>query len=202
VSDPTTPDRRTLAVYDVHAAAYGALGVSPEDARHLSLFAEQLPAGARILDLGCGAGLHSKLFLDAGFDVVPLDGSAGIAEEARRLTGLDVRVMGFDQLKDVAAFDGVWAAHTLHHVPHAAFHRVVRRVARALRPGGQVFAAVKAGQGEVRDKLDRLYAFHSVAGFAGAWEDAGFSIRTIETYDATGFDGSPCRVLALFASLN
>ena len=50
--------------------------------RHLALrdpspwvrrFAERVPAGARVLDLACGGGRHTRLFLDLGHPVLALD---------------------------------------------------------------------------------------------------------------------------------
>lgn len=43
-----------------------------------------LSYGLRLLELGCGMGIHSKLFSDLGFDVVGVDSSAAGIEHARR----------------------------------------------------------------------------------------------------------------------
>lgn len=201
MSTPPTADHQTLAAYNVHAADYAALEIGKEDWGHLEMFAARLAPGARVLDFGCGPGVHTKWLLDAGFDVVALDGSAGLAAEAHKRTGLDIRIARFDELEDVAAFDAIWAAHTLHHVPHDGLPDVLQRMVRALKPNGEVFAAVKGGGGEHRDRFDRLYAYHSVSGFTGVLEAAGLVVDRVETYSGVGFDGSPCRVLAVFGAL-
>lgn len=36
-------------------------------------FASQVPAGAKVLDLACGSGRHTKIFLDRGHPVTALD---------------------------------------------------------------------------------------------------------------------------------
>jgi trans-aconitate methyltransferase len=46
-----------------------------------------LPPGGSILELGCGAGNHSAVMLEAGFKVRATDGSPEMAEIAARRRG-------------------------------------------------------------------------------------------------------------------
>jgi len=53
--------------------------------KELNEFASLLPKNAKVLDVGCGAGVPVKKFLvESGFDVTGIDFSAGMLEVARK----------------------------------------------------------------------------------------------------------------------
>lgn len=169
-------DPRTLAFYDREAATYAARNRrarSPE----LMSFLGLLEPGARILELGCGGGDDARVMLNEGFDVTPTDGSPGLAAVAEALLERPVKVMLFDELEEVAAYDAVWANACLLHAPEAALPAILARVHRALRPGGLFRASYKAGDGGDRDSLGRYYNFptsetlRAAYGEAGTWAD-------------------------------
>ena len=54
----------------------------------------------------------------------------------------------FAELDFDAAFDGVWACASLLHVPYAELTDIFGKVARALRPGGFLYASFKYGDFE------------------------------------------------------
>jgi 2-polyprenyl-3-methyl-5-hydroxy-6-metoxy-1,4-benzoquinol methylase len=80
--------------YAAHDARYrqlrasGADGWDPADtdeARNAELgwaFAHLAPAGPRLVELGCGAGNHSRWFAERGFDVTGIDVSPTAIEWA------------------------------------------------------------------------------------------------------------------------
>ncbi|MFD3265553.1 class I SAM-dependent methyltransferase [Phenylobacterium ferrooxidans] len=175
-----THDPETLAFYDRDAAAYAGRRL-PKVSQRLTDFLAALPAGAHVLDLGCGGGQDSEVMLAEGFEVTPLDGSRGLAEIASARLGRPVRVQLFEDIEDEAAFDAIWANATLLHVPTPGLPQVLARVRRALKPGGIFHASYKAGEGGGRDTLGRYFNFPSEAdlraayGQAGPW--AGLTIR-------------------------
>jgi ubiquinone/menaquinone biosynthesis C-methylase UbiE len=142
--------------YDVISRAYRSdEGTSnpttDEDAgRYLSWvdeLAALLPAGARVLDLGCGAGVPATLALTRhGLRVAGVDFSAVQLARARTL----VPEARFVQA-DMAAFslrpasvDAVTAFYSLIHLPVADQRALLPRIRRWLRPGGYVLAIVGA----------------------------------------------------------
>ena len=167
-------DADTLAFYDREAGVYAAR-TRGEPVR-LRAFLEQLRPRAAILELGCGGGQDAELMSAAGFEVTATDGSAGLAAEAEARLGRPVRVMRFEELEDVAAYDAVWANACLLHVPESGLADVLARIHRALKPGGRFYAGFKAGDGGDRDSLGRYYNFPSeerlraAYGAAGQWE--------------------------------
>ena len=181
-------DEDTLAFYDREAAAYAAR--KRGEPTWLHRFLEQLRPRARILELGCGGGQDAELMDAAGFDVTPTDGSAGLAAQAQARLGRPVRVMRFEELDEIAAYDGVWANACLLHVPEAGLGDVLRRIYRALKPGGRFYAGFKAGDGGARDSLGRYYNFPDETRLRAAYAGAG-PWREIELRHGQGggFDG-------------
>ena len=158
--------------YSAHAAAFCArtFVIDMEDAR--TRFLRHVPAGGRILDVGCGSGRDSKRFAELGYAVDARDRSREIADEAARRTGLAVRVEDVLELDDRDAFDGIWACAMLIHLDDAKFDEAVRRLARALRPGGAIYISLK--ESERVDVADgRTFRFRSP-------EEVSRSIRAIE----------------------
>lgn len=102
----------------------------------------QLPARARVLEIGCGAGRLAAALGERGMIVDAVDASAGMVEKARaqiaqRGLGDRVSVQIADAEQTHAAggdFDLVVAVGLLPWVASPA--RVVAEAARAVRPGG------------------------------------------------------------------
>jgi SAM-dependent methyltransferase len=98
-----------------------------------------LPADSLVLDAGCGPGLVSRAFLEAGYRVHGVDLSAEMIERARRRCASFNERGRFEQrsLFDAALrgpFDAAVSRFVLHHTPdHQVF---VRRQVDLLRPGG------------------------------------------------------------------
>jgi SAM-dependent methyltransferase len=100
--------------------------------------AGRLPAGARLLDLGCGPGLYSRRLAEAGFDVVGIDYSARSIEYARahgdsvRYICGDYRDVVLDETFDVVLLVyldlGTFSPQDAHHI--------LDRVRGWLSPGG------------------------------------------------------------------
>ena len=79
-----TADIGTLAFYDGEAAAYAIYSADKAERGWLERFAAKLEPGAPVLDFGCGSGWAADAFARQRFRVSALDGSAGLAAEARR----------------------------------------------------------------------------------------------------------------------
>lgn len=180
-------DPDTLAFYDREAGEYVKHFVKGS-ARFIDGFAERLQPRAQILELGCGSGRDAQQFLQRGFSVEMTDGSAGMADEARKLTGQDVRQMRFDELEVVEGYDAVWAHASLHHQPLAGLGEVLARVHRALRPGGWFFANYKLGQGDARDAFGRLYNFAPRQVLLDLYADTGWQLEDVHDYRDGGLD--------------
>ena len=103
----------------------------------------RLPRGARILDVACGYGRHAAELSRRGFHVVGLDLSRPMLDEARRRfrEGPRLRFVRGDmrRLGYAAGFDAVICFFTsFGYFAPGQNETVLRRMARALRPGGRL----------------------------------------------------------------
>lgn len=181
-------DAATLRFYAEEAPVYAASGPGGAS-RHLHAFLDRLPPGARVLELGCGGGRDATAMIARGFAVDATDGSPALVAEATRRLGRPVRVMRFDELAADQAYDAIWAAACLLHVPRDGLSGVLARVQRALRPGGMHFASYKTGEAQGRDELGRLFNRLSAAELVNHYRAGGWELMAIEQYRNIGYDG-------------
>jgi SAM-dependent methyltransferase len=100
---------------------------------------ERLPAGARVLDVGCGTGLPSaRRFVDAGFEVTGIDISEEMLQLARsnvpgaKLLRLDV----VDADRSLGPFDAIVDFFSLLMLPRAEILTTLGKLRDLLEPGG------------------------------------------------------------------
>ena len=158
----TIADKQTLEVYAREAATYAQRAKPDRIGGFLEPFMASLPAGAVVLDLGCGSGWAAAIMEARGFDVHALDASPEFAALASPLLKRPVRVASFESINEVAVYDGIWASASLLHVAKRDLPGLIARLARALKPCGQLLVTFKAGTGEERDKRGRFYAYYSL----------------------------------------
>jgi SAM-dependent methyltransferase len=182
-------DDETLQFYRSNAQSYADWAKAPST--RLRGFLALLPPGASILELGCGAGNHSAVMLEAGFAVRATDGSPEMAEITSRRLGHPVEAMMFHQLDAHEAYDGVWASACLLHVPRDELAGILGRIHRALKPFGVFYASFKIGEGDGRDNLGRYYNYPSpewlsaTYAAAGAWDSLISDTSVIQSFDQT-----------------
>jgi SAM-dependent methyltransferase len=171
-----TQDETTIAVYDAKADDYAQAFSDAAGSKALRRFMDQLPAGASVLDLGCGPGAHAAALHANGFQVTAMDASAAMVEKARAHKGVTVRQAGFADLNEQAAYDGVWANFSLLHSARADFPGHLLRIATALKPGGIFHIGMKTGEGEHRDALGRFYTYYSLDELRSHLTAVGFEV--------------------------
>ncbi len=115
----------SLDYYDAHAKEYAALTVKADMSPAYDRFLAYLPAGAAILDAGCGSGRDSLCFMKKEYDVTMLDASEGMCNCAEELTGRKALCMGFHEIEFADRFDGIWACASLLHVSEKELENVL-----------------------------------------------------------------------------
>ncbi|MEL6609510.1 MAG: class I SAM-dependent methyltransferase [Pseudomonadota bacterium] len=181
-------DAQTIAVYSARVDDYAKFA---EDTPSQSLrgFIEAAPEGGRVLDLGCGPGNAARFMAEAGLDAHAWDLTPEMVEMAAT-PGVTARQAGFDDLDEVATYDGVWANFSLLHAAKADMPRHLAAIATALKDAGVFSIGMKTGEGERRDTIGRFYSYYTRDELMGLLGEAGFEAVWDKTGEEAGLDGT------------
>jgi len=148
-------------------------------------FLDYLPENSKILDLGCGSGRDAKIFSEKGYNVVGVDLSEGMLEQAVKMCPssefkkMDIRCLDYPD----EFFEGVWAVASILHLPKSDVPQSLSESYRVLKLKGVMYICVKQGEGEEL-KLDNRYGPDAVKFYSyfqpeelnRILEDIGFEI--------------------------
>lgn len=119
-------------------------------------WARSLPAGATVLDLGCGSGLPlTRVLIDEGLNAYGIDASATLVAAFRaNFPGVNVACESvedssfFDRQYDAVLAWGLWFL-----LPETTQLELLRRVADVLQPGGRLLFTAPAQACKWRDVM-------------------------------------------------
>ena len=153
--------------YDACAGAYEAAR-RVEANSELRLIIDRLPHGARVLDVGCGAGVPVAQTLAAHAHVTGVDISTEQIRRARANVPAGVFIEGDIMAQDFppAHFDAAVAYYSLFHLPREEHPEFFRRLDTWLKPGGHALITV-TGQAEP------AYTEHDFFGVTMYWSNWG-----------------------------
>lgn len=142
--------KETIAAYAVNPTAYEKKTRENMETNVLPFLEkfDLLVVGKKILDVGCGPGVHMEWFREKKKDAVGIDLSDPFLEMCSS-KGLNVRKMDMESINFWPhSFDGIWSASSLLHVPKERIPSLVKNWARLLKSNGILFISVKEGEGE------------------------------------------------------
>ena len=183
-------DRQTLDVYNASVKQYTETEMTDLHQQALEDFIPRVRRVGRVLDLGCGPGLHARQMMAAKLVVDAVDATPGFIAAAQR-RGVSARLATFEDVpgpKD--RYHGIWASFSLLHAPRASVAGHVARIAKALAPEGPFFLGMKLGTGEERDGIGRFYCYFSEAELRDMHENAGLRVDRSVTGVGKGLAGS------------
>lgn len=146
-------------------------------------------SGERILDLGCGTGQLTAQIVESGANVVGLDNSPAMIDEARRLfPEIEFQLADAHEFRVDDSFDGVFSNAALHWIKKP--EKVAACIARALKPHGRM-AVEFGGHGNVHhlstaiesvaqsflnEAIPHPWYFPSIAEFSSLLEQHGMEV--------------------------
>lgn len=128
-----------------------------EDVRLLGELMERMPAGAKVLDAGCGAGIPIAQILSERFRVTGVDFSEAQIELAKKnVPGAEFICQDMTQLDfPENTFDGITSFYAIIHIPREEHKPLLENFYRMLKPGG--LALLCLGAEHLIDDIDENY---------------------------------------------
>lgn len=128
-----------------------------EDVRLLSELMERMPAGAKVLDAGCGAGIPIAQILSERFRVTGVDFSEAQIELAKKnVPSAEFICQDMTQLDfPENTFDGIASFYAIIHIPRQEHQPLLANFYRMLKPNG--LALLCLGAEHLIDDIDENY---------------------------------------------
>ena len=168
--------------YDKIAREYHASRSKFDHRRELKEFAALLPENAKVLDVGCGAGVPvDKFLVESGFDVTGIDFSEnmlGLAETnvpKARFFRKNMTRLDFED----NSFDGLTAFYSIIHVPREKHFSLLQSFHRMLKPEGIMLICMGPDEWEAVDEYqgtEMFWSHYTPEKSLQLVKDAGFQI--------------------------
>ena len=141
--------------YDKIAKEYQADRHIFDNKRELEEFVSLLPRNARVLDVGCGAGVpFAKFLVESGLDVTGVDFSESMLKLAGKnvpeanLLKQDVTRLGLK----ANSFDGVTSSFCIIHIPREKHSSLFQSLHGILKPEGVMLISMGSCEWEGTEK--------------------------------------------------
>ncbi len=136
---------KTIEYYNKNANLFVETTANVEFYHMQNRFLSKLETGAHILDFGCGSGRDTKYFLEQGYRVDAIDGSAELCKLASEFTGIEVKHLYFQELSEEVKYDGIWACSSILHLNLSALEDVMKKMTIAVKSNGIIYTSFKYG---------------------------------------------------------
>ncbi|HEY3782296.1 MAG TPA: methyltransferase domain-containing protein [Fimbriimonadaceae bacterium] len=166
--DQTKPEKNWKRFFDEHAPRYLENAFTGNTRAEVEFIASlfNLPAGSRILDIGCGTGRHSIGLAKAGYRVTGIDLSSGMLDQARKAAALaraDVEWIEADATEYVSDLlvdaviclcEGAFGLVEMDENPVGHDLAILRNAYASLRPNGFFLLNALNGYAMIRQMTD------------------------------------------------
>lgn len=134
--------------YNQNAKLYFDSTVNVDMSNLQNYFLAYLPQSGEILDIGCGSGRDAKVFMDKGYQVLPLEPAEDLAILAKEYLKIDISSEKINDINYENRFIAAWACASLLHLPFSEMPNALTRIYKSLKAGGYLFLSLKYGDKE------------------------------------------------------
>ncbi len=189
----TNETKQVIEIYNKIATEYTNNTENKLLQFQLTKFASMLTKKGKVLDAGCGCGRDSVYLKEDGFEVISMDLSKGMIQEAKK-RGVEVIKKDLLKIEDKEEFDGIWCMATLADMQKSEAKQVIKRFNESLKKEGIIYIAVKEGEGEktiIKEKynnIPRFYAFYKKEELENLLKENNFEILESTSSNDEGTD--------------
>ncbi|QUT05096.1 class I SAM-dependent methyltransferase [Sphingobium phenoxybenzoativorans] len=152
-----------IDVYQRHGVAWARMRSDTlVEALWLDRFCAILPAGAAVLDIGCGSGLPiARELVRRGFDITGIDATpAMLAQFRRNLPGVAAQLADMRRLALGRRFAGLLAWDSFFHLSPAEQRDTIPRFQAHAAPGAALMFTSGDAEGEAIGELEGDPLYH------------------------------------------
>jgi len=161
----------------------------------------------RLLEIGCGSGRDASFMFKNGFDVIAIDGSENMINEAKKIhpeisNFLYTKVLPHE-LEFETKFDGIYSIATLMHLSFEDVKLTLTKIFNLLNSNGKFLMSVSLFRDDIDkngfDNKGRFFLVLPQNRWIELCKDIGFKIESIKT-NKDGLNRSGIEWLTLIMS--
>jgi SAM-dependent methyltransferase len=140
-------------------------------------FLSLIPTNSTILDAACGAGRYLPFLLEGGYDVVGIDQSQGMLDQARaKFPGVKFKKNGLQEMAFQERFEGVICIDAMENLPPEDWPLALRNFYQALKSNGYLYFTTETIENTDEGEIRQAFEKSQTAGLPvvyGEWPDEG-----------------------------
>jgi len=142
-----------------------------------------------LLEIGCGSGRDANFMFENGYDIIAIDGSKNMIEEAKKIhpnlsNRLFHKILPNDLVFDYK-FDGIYSIATLMHLDKKELIKAIQKIYNLLNDDGLFVISVSLFRDDIDkygfDKKGRFFLVLSKNEWIDICQKVGFSVKYIKT---------------------
>ncbi|MCT7464890.1 class I SAM-dependent methyltransferase [Aliarcobacter cryaerophilus] len=181
--------KNTLNYYEIN---YKNLSIKYENAdvnEIQNILFKTFEKKSKLLEIGCGSGRDASFMTSNGFDVIGIDGSKNMIDEAKKnhpklSTKLFNKTLPNDLTFDTK-FDGIYSIATLMHLTKDDLKKTILKIYDLLNPSGKILISVSLFRDDLDehgfDKDGRYFLILNFEEWISIFKNIGFNILEIKT---------------------
>ena len=144
---------------------------------------------AKLLEIGCGSGRDASFMTKKGFNVIAIDGSKNMIDEAKKihpeLSNTLFHKTLPNNLKFDTKFDSIYSIATLMHLSKDDLEKTILKIYDLLNPTGKFLMSVSLFRDDINengfDKNGRYFLILSFEKWINIFQNTGFKILETKT---------------------